>query len=211
MISKVTAGLGSLALVSAGFLGFSTSAEAVALPIVYASCNGTTISFMPSTQSATTGDTITLQINGPFDVSIAALGTTGGATSLSGTGVATGTYTVSGTSGGSLTLTRTAAQGGFCASGAAGTFTFTGSTPSPSGGSSSSTSPSAPTPVFQQFGKPATGTCADAAAATLNWAGVANGGWGESWAQWMNGGKGGAVCNRALIYSLGLSKWVVNA
>ena len=80
------------------------------------------------------------------------------------------------------------------------------------GGSSSSSSvATGPAPVFQQFGKPATGTCADAAAATLNWAGVASGGWGESWAQWMNGGKGGAVCNRALIYSLGLSKWVVSA
>ena len=75
--------------------------------------------------------------------------------------------------------------------------------------SSSSTAPTAPAPVFQQFGKPATGTCADAASATLNWAGVTSGGWGESWAQWMNSGKGGAVCSRSLVYSLGLSKWIL--
>jgi len=79
------------------------------------------------------------------------------------------------------------------------------------GGSSSSTSStsSAPTPIVQQFGKPSTGSCDAAAPTTLNWAGVASGGWGESWAQWANGGAGGAVCTRTLTYSESQSVWIV--
>lgn len=78
------------------------------------------------------------------------------------------------------------------------------------GGGSSSNSSSAPAPVIQQFGMPATGTCDDAQPEGLNLAGVPSGGWGESWAQWMNGGIGGAVCTRTLNYSTVQSKWVVN-
>lgn len=66
-----------------------------------------------------------------------------------------------------------------------------------------------PSPVVQQFGKPASGTCDAAAPASLNWSGVASGGWGESWAQWMNSGKGGAVCTRTLVYSTSQSRWIV--
>jgi hypothetical protein len=78
------------------------------------------------------------------------------------------------------------------------------------GGSSDSTAfSSAPSPVFQQFGKPSSGTCDAAAPATLNWSGVTSGGWSESWAQWMNGGNGGAVCTRTLVYSTAQSRWVV--
>ena len=76
--------------------------------------------------------------------------------------------------------------------------------------SSSTTSGSAPAPVVQQFGMPATGTCDEAQPEGMNWSGVTNGGWGISWAQWMNGGTGGAVCTRTLIYSTDQSKWVVN-
>ena len=67
-----------------------------------------------------------------------------------------------------------------------------------------------PAPVQQQFGKPAAGTCDAAAPATLNWSSVASGGWSESWAQWMNGGNGGAVCARTLAYCTSLGKWVVS-
>lgn len=77
------------------------------------------------------------------------------------------------------------------------------------GTSSSSSSASTPGPVFQQFGRPASGTCASAASESLNWSGVANDGWGESWAQWMNGGNGGAVCTRTLVYSTAQSRWVI--
>lgn len=66
-----------------------------------------------------------------------------------------------------------------------------------------------PAPIIQQFGKPASGTCDPIAPESLNWAGVASGGWGESWAQWMNGGSGGAVCTRTLVYRSAQSIWVV--
>ena len=62
---------------------------------------------------------------------------------------------------------------------------------------------------MQQVGMPASGKCTDITDSALNWAGVSAGGWGNSWAQWMNGGKGGPVCNRTLYYSTALSKWVV--
>lgn len=73
----------------------------------------------------------------------------------------------------------------------------------------SSESSQLPPPVVQQFGKPASGSCDAAAPAALNWSGVASGGWGESWAQWMNGGKGGAVCTRMLVYSSSRGAWTV--
>lgn len=72
--------------------------------------------------------------------------------------------------------------------------------------SSSSTSP-APSSIVQQFAKPTAGSCDAAQPAGLDWSGVANGGWSESWAQWVNGGSGGAVCTRMLVYSSGLSSW----
>lgn len=78
------------------------------------------------------------------------------------------------------------------------------------GASSSAASGSAPAPVLQQFAMPATGTCDEAQPEGLNWSGVPNGGWGASWAQWVNSGNGGAVCTRTLVYSTAQSKWVVN-
>jgi hypothetical protein len=59
----------------------------------------------------------------------------------------------------------------------------------------------APAPHVQQFRKLAAGTCDAEAPKDLDWAGVAGGGWGESWAQWMNDGMGGEVCTRTLPYS----------
>ena len=73
----------------------------------------------------------------------------------------------------------------------------------------SSDSGQVPPPVVQQFGKPASGTCDSAAPAALNWSGVASGGWGESWAQWINSGRGGAVCTRTLVYSTAQGRWIV--
>ena len=84
-------------------------------------------------------------------------------------------------------------------------------TPTGGGGQSSDSEPSAePAPIQQQFGKPSSGTCDAAAPATLNWSGVASTGWGESWAQWMNGGSGGAVCTRTLVYNTAQSRWIVS-
>jgi purine nucleoside permease len=76
-------------------------------------------------------------------------------------------------------------------------------------GGGNSGSSSAPAPVVQEFGKPASGTCDAAQPAGLNWAGVASGGWANSWSQWMNGGNGGFVCTRTLIYSTTQAKWIL--
>jgi len=89
------------------------------------------------------------------------------------------------------------------------TFTITSGGGGGGGSSSSSSASSAPAPIFQQFGKPASGTCAEAASDSLNWSGVASGGWSESWAQWMNGGTGGAVCTRTLVYSTSQGAWTL--
>jgi hypothetical protein len=66
-----------------------------------------------------------------------------------------------------------------------------------------------PPPLIQQFGKPNSGTCDSAQPKDLNWSGVASGGWGDSWAQWVNNGEGGAVCTRTLVYSTSQSKWIL--
>lgn len=78
------------------------------------------------------------------------------------------------------------------------------------GSSDSTTSSSTPNPILQQFGKPSSSTCDATAPESLNWSGVASGGWGESWAEWMNGGNGGAVCTRTLVYSNALGGWTVS-
>lgn len=80
----------------------------------------------------------------------------------------------------------------------------------PPNNSSSSSATSAPASVVQQFGKPTTGTCTDAASDELNWGGSSSGGWSESWAQWMNGGNGGAVCTRTLVYSTSSGGWAAS-
>ena len=77
------------------------------------------------------------------------------------------------------------------------------------GGGATSDPASVPAPIIQQFGKNATDTCDAVAPESLNWSAVAGGGWGESWAQWMNDGLGGAVCTRTLVYSTAQSRWVV--
>jgi hypothetical protein len=66
-----------------------------------------------------------------------------------------------------------------------------------------------PPPVMQQFGMPASGACDAAAPIVLNWGGAGSGGWGNSWAEWMNSGRGGAVCTRTLVYSNALGHWIV--
>jgi hypothetical protein len=72
-----------------------------------------------------------------------------------------------------------------------------------------STATQGPAPLIQQFGKPDVGSCEDVASPDLNWAGVASGGWSESWAQWMHDGNGGAVCTRTLEFHRGYSRWMV--
>jgi hypothetical protein len=71
------------------------------------------------------------------------------------------------------------------------------------------TSPGPPD-VLQQVVSPAAG-CATFADASLNWGGAGSGGWGSSWAQWANDGKGGAVCTRTLRFDATLRHYVVQA
>ena len=65
-----------------------------------------------------------------------------------------------------------------------------------------------PSPVLQQVGLPASGSCADLSTPSLNWGGASSGGWGQSWAMWPNGGRGGSVCTRTLMYSSALGHWI---
>ena len=76
-------------------------------------------------------------------------------------------------------------------------------------GAAASAVEAAPNPIVQQFGKPASGACEAAAPITLNWGGAGSGGWGDSWAQWPNGGLGGPVCTRMLVYSSSRGAWTV--
>ncbi|HEV8024858.1 MAG TPA: hypothetical protein VGP37_08225 [Candidatus Nanopelagicales bacterium] len=75
---------------------------------------------------------------------------------------------------------------------------------------SSGSSGSAPAPVMQQFGMPASGNCEDGYSDSMDWSGVGSGGWGVSWAQWMNDGSGGVVCSRTVMYDTSTAKWTVN-
>lgn len=63
---------------------------------------------------------------------------------------------------------------------------------------------------LQQVGMPASGECTGIDDAALNRGGASAGGWGRSWAQWMNDGAGGAVCTRTLAY-VGNGRWTVRA
>ena len=69
----------------------------------------------------------------------------------------------------------------------------------------------APADVLQQVGQVPGGTCAVRADARLNWAGVPDGHWAYSWAQWANGGAGGPVCTRTLFYDVNTAKRAIRA
>jgi hypothetical protein len=66
----------------------------------------------------------------------------------------------------------------------------------------------APPDLHQGVGQPAAG-CAAVDRPDLDWAGVSSGGWGASWAQWLNSGAGGPVCVRVLRFSTVSQKWTV--
>lgn len=119
-------------------------------------------------------------------------------------------FEVNSASGGSINFVWDGLGSGPCTAASGTLLTFTGGGYTPSGGGSSeatSVESATPPPVVQQFGKPVSGTCDAAAPTTLNWAGVPSGGWGESWSQWMNGGTGGFVCSRTLVYSNSVGGW----
>ncbi len=62
---------------------------------------------------------------------------------------------------------------------------------------------------IQQIGRPSAGCATFVSDTSVNWTGIAGNGWGSSWAQWMNNGKGGDVCVRMLGYTVSTSKWFI--
>ena len=191
--------------VVASTIALASPASAVANTNVSVDCVGGAAVFSPTSVTASAGDTITLT-NATVNInwSISATGATPASGSLPTLG--TVVLTMSSSGGGSVTATRQTGPG--CT---AATLTISAGGGGGGGGSSSgSATPSAPDPIVQQFGRPASGTCADTASESLNWGGASSGGWGESWAEWMHGGLGGAVCTRTLVYSTSSGAWTAS-
>lgn len=170
-------------------LALATPAQAATITVT-ATCSSSQVVVDKDDFSAAVGDTIYF------------VNSTGGDVTLPGKSGVTGTAGTVGTGTGT-NLTVTATPGSFDIAPATGCTTGTTVNFGLGGGGS------APPPVIQQFGKPASGTCDAAAPITLNWAGVPSGGWANSWAQWMNGGRGGEVCSRMLVYSSSRGAWTV--
>jgi hypothetical protein len=188
------AATGSAALATAIML--SPSAQAVDLGII--AWNGTTLT--PSSLNAQPLDTFTLSNTSGYTVQV--IGNVKDNTNITCSGgmfctAPTGTiFTATVVGVGQVQIENYATH-------TVVTSFYTNGSGGSSSSSSSSTVSSSPPPVVQQFGRPPSGTCADAAPITLNWGGASSGGWSESWAQWMNSGNGGAVCTRTLSYSAG--------
>ena len=77
-----------------------------------------------------------------------------------------------------------------------------------SSGSGDDATSQVPAPVMQQVGMPSAG-CAAYDNSELNIGGAGSGGWGQTWAQWVNNGEGVAVCTRTLVYSPTFASWIV--
>ena len=188
-------GVAALPLVAA------TPAAAATTYRVMVTCPST-YTFSPSSVTAAVDDIVEIAFEPAYTVTVTTSGVSGPSTITNTLGnIAFVNYRVTSASGGSLTFTTTAGSGN-CSS-ATETLTI-----NPGGGGSSSDSSSGPEAAMQQFGKPDSMTCDEAQPEGLNWSGVPSGGWGESWAQWMNGGNGGTVCTRELVYRAG--SWVIN-
>jgi hypothetical protein len=206
--SRIVGTLGATALVAGSALGLAAPAAAAANPsTITVTCSGSgggpySLSLSSTSVSMSSGDTFTLTNSS---------GTTMNVTLPNGASFASGgsplldnsSATITATSSGSVSIQGAGAQaGGNCLFSSRNLGLSLGS-----GGSSSIAS--IPAPVVQQYGKPASGTCDAAQPAGLDWAGVASGGWANSWSQWLNSGSGGFVCTRTLVYSATQAKWVV--
>jgi len=124
-----------------------------------------------------------------------------GSNQLVGTGVITGSWTFS-----------TAANAGVFGFGAPynyynPSFFLVVSVSSVTPSVNSGTAVVLPPDILQSVGLPASGNCVGIDDKDLNWAGATSGGWTASWAQWMNAGKGGAVCSRFLAFSPTTNTW----
>lgn len=185
---RALASLATMAAITSGALATAAPANAAFINVT-ATCSGGGVVVDNDYVTAGVGDIIVLANATGVTVTLANKSGVTGSASLN--------------NGNATNLTVTAASGSFDIVGAAGCNAFAANVAF--GPVRSSGLP----PVIQQFGKPASGTCDAAAPASLNWAGVASGGWGESWAQWMNGGNGGAVCSRMLVYSTSHGGWIL--
>jgi len=205
----------NLALVGSATLGLASPAAAAALGTLTVTAPGSVLTASQSTYtSISVGDTLIIDNQSGHNLDIASSNAFTFNFSLGATNCGSTPCSIS--TGGQGTLTVTQLN-----SGVTGTLdlqivisgpqhayvTFVGV--GGGGSSSSSSSGPGPAPVVQEFGKPSSDTCDAAQPEGLNWAGVSSGGWSESWAQWMNGGTGGFVCTRTLVYSNNLSHWVV--
>ena len=195
---KLLNALATFALVTAGVIA-APAAHAANIPMTLTCSGSGSFTFNPSSISPASNDVI--QLTNSTGATI----TVGTMNAIPGTGVVTGT--IANTVTGEFQVVGTGelviAAGSGCIRTVL-TWTIGGG----GGGSSSSSNSTGPAPATQQFGLPASGTCEDVAPADLNWSGVPSGGWGVSWAQWMNGGNGGTVCTRELVYRAG--SWVIN-
>ncbi len=205
--SRMVGALGAGALIAATTLGLAGPAFAAPSPsTITITCTGSgqgpfSLTLSGGSVALSSGDTFTLTNSS---------GTTMNVTLPNGSTFASGasplldntSATITTTASGSIYIQGAGAQaGGNCL------FSSQSLGLAVAGGGGSSSTSNTPKPLTQQFGKPSSGTCDAAQPAGLDWAGVSSGGWANSWAQWMNGGTGGFVCTRTLVYSTSQSKW----
>jgi len=202
---KFVSAMAALALV---LVGLMTAAPAQAASIaVTVDCAAPNLLLSSNNFGAGPTDTIVVLNSSGGDLSATLNGVTTSGPPIWNNGTSK-TFTVVSAAGGTIEFQQNGPGGAPCVN-ASITLTFVAG----GGGSSPDSSPDSssvmPFPIMQQFGKPASGSCDAAALESLNWSGGASGGWGESWAQWMNDGNGGSVWTRTLVYSNALGQWVV--
>ena len=220
MIARAIAGIGAAALVATALVGVAQPASAATYSYAIDCSSSNSVSL----SGLSTGDVISITgTNGcnylsVYDSIISGSGSvtvtgTGGITQTSVGGMAPYQQWQAGTAISAATINVTVSGSGTAQialqdsnNSYQGTvIRLTLPSPSPSSTSISS----GPAAVTQQFGKPFQATCEAAQTEGLNWGGAESGGWGDSWAQWMNEGSGGFICTRTLIYSNSLGHWVV--
>lgn len=190
----VALGVGAGVTAASGLV-LATPSSAADLGTYSVDCANTVFT-SPNSLQASVGDTITVSNTGLVDcvVTTQDVAVSGGTTTLSPRQSVTLTFTTVGVAVALVTDDYPSYSKGI------GFVALVTGSPGSSG----------PTPVLQQFGMPTTGTCDSAQPDGLNIGGVESGGWGDSWAQWMNEGTGGFICTRTLTYSNSLGHWVVD-
>lgn len=208
---RVIGTLTAFTVVAAGLVMAAPARAATASPatITVPACTGSPLvpTLSSTSISGQTGDTFTFTNSTTLPAPGVSLFLS--TTSGSATATWTGANPLTVSNGGSVTVTLGSTSGTIfvqCPSGQSASIAVT---IVPGGGGSTDGSAMGPAPLLQQFGLPVSGTCDDASPADLNWNAVSSGGWGVSWAHWINEGVGGAVCTRTLAYRNG--SWSVSS